>query len=100
MVAILRCKNKIDFCFKPHPGLKTKLYQHKDWGYKKTNDYFNYWSQGDNTILSQADYKIVFSKEKINSLLKDAEKRLLSNQISDKQKYLLNYKIDTLKQIN
>ena len=53
-------KNKIDFCFKPHPALKTKLYQHKEWGYKKTNNYFNYWSQGENTILSQADYKELF----------------------------------------
>ena len=26
----------------------------------KTNDYFNYWSQADNTILSQADYNELF----------------------------------------
>ena len=38
--------------------------------------------------------------EQINNMLKDAEKKLLSNQISDKQKYILNYKIETLKQIN
>ena len=33
-------------------------------------------------------------------MLKDAEKKVLSSQISDKQKYILNYKIETLKQIN
>ena len=56
----IKYKDKIDFCLKPHPGLKAKLYQHKDWGYKKTNDYFNYWSQSNNTILSQGDYKELF----------------------------------------
>lgn len=35
-----------------------------------------------------------------NSMIKDAEKILSSTQISDKQKYILNYKIETLKQIN
>ena len=38
--------------------------------------------------------------EKKNSLIKEAEKQLSTNQISDKQKYILNYKIETLKQIN
>ena len=38
--------------------------------------------------------------EQINEMLKEAEKKVLSNQISDKQKYILNYKIETLKQIN
>ena len=38
--------------------------------------------------------------EQINEMLKEAEKKILSNQISDKQKYILNYKIETLKQIN
>ena len=35
-----------------------------------------------------------------NDMIKEAEKILSSNQISDKQKYILNYKIETLKQIN
>ena len=35
-----------------------------------------------------------------NNMIKEAEKILSSNQISDKQKYILNYKIDTLKQIS
>ena len=40
------------------------------------------------------------SSEKKNIMLKDAENKILKNQVSDKQKYILNYKIDTLKQIN
>ena len=33
-------------------------------------------------------------------MLSDAEKKLLNNQVSDKQRYVLNYKIATLKEIN
>ena len=42
----------------------------------------------------------IINAEKKNSMLQEAEKALSSNQISDKQKYILNYKIDTLKFIN
>ena len=40
------------------------------------------------------------SSEKKNIMLKDAENKISKNQVSDKQKYILSYKIDTLKQIN
>ena len=39
-------------------------------------------------------------KEKINLMLKEAKEKISSNQISDKQKYILNYKIETLEQIS
>ena len=35
-----------------------------------------------------------------NNMIRESEKILSSKQISDKQKYILNYKIDTLKQIS
>ena len=38
--------------------------------------------------------------EQKNNMIQEAEKVLSSNQISDKQKYILNYKIDTLRQIS
>ena len=44
-------------------------------------------------------FKMINADQK-NGMIKDAEKMLSSNQISDKQKYILNYKIETLKQIN
>ena len=51
------------------------------------------------------DHKTIKSLKMINTdqrnnMIKEAEKILSSNQISDKQKYILNYKIETLKQIN
>ncbi|WP_440927719.1 CDP-glycerol glycerophosphotransferase family protein [Candidatus Pelagibacter sp.] len=56
----IKYKNMIDFCFKPHPALKEKLYAHKDWGYHKTDDYYNFWNNGSNTILSEVDYHDLF----------------------------------------
>ena len=38
--------------------------------------------------------------EQKNNMIQEAEKVLSSNQISDKKKYILNYKIETLKQIS
>ena len=40
------------------------------------------------------------NSEQINSMIKETETKLSANQVSDKQKYILNYKIDTLKQIS
>lgn len=38
--------------------------------------------------------------DEINNMRKEVEKKLSKNQISDKQKYILSYKLETLKQIN
>ena len=42
----------------------------------------------------------ILNLKQIDNMLKDAENKLSKNQLSDKQKYILNYKIETLKQIN
>ena len=42
----------------------------------------------------------MINTEQKNNMIQEAEKALSKNQISDKQKYILNYKIETLKQIN
>ena len=44
--------------------------------------------------------KMINIDQKIGSMIREAEQILSSKQISDKQKYILNYKIDTLKQIS
>ena len=52
-------------------------------------------------ILSATTQRLVEMKiEIIRKMIADAEKSLSQNQINDKQKYFLNHKIDTLKQIN
>ncbi len=39
-------------------------------------------------------------KKSLSNLLSEAEKRISDNKLTDKEKYLLSYKIDTLKNIN
>jgi len=39
-------------------------------------------------------------KNSINDLIDQAEKKLKDNSLSDKDKYVMSYKIDTLKEIN
>jgi hypothetical protein len=36
--------DSIQLAFKPHPILKSKLYEHPDWGKEKTDEYYNFWS--------------------------------------------------------
>ncbi len=39
-------------------------------------------------------------KDSINDLIEQAEKKLKNSNLSDKDKYVMSYKIDTLKEIN
>ena len=39
-------------------------------------------------------------KNSINDLIEQAEKKLKDSTLSDKDKYVISYKIDTLKEIN
>tara|TARA_B100000579_G_C22757860_1_gene817382 strand:+ start:136 stop:516 length:381 start_codon:yes stop_codon:yes gene_type:complete len=56
----------------------------------------------DNLLILSASAQNLknFDTQQISNMIKEAENKLASNQVSDKQKYILNYKIDTLKQIN
>ena len=39
-------------------------------------------------------------KNLIDNIIKDSQEKIEKNEINDKEKYLLSYKIDTLKEIN
>jgi F-type H+-transporting ATPase subunit epsilon len=53
------------------------------------------------SVLTNSIFNIKdFDKNKINELLKEAEKILKSNEISDQKKYLVDQKIQVLKTIN
>jgi len=54
-------KNLIQFSFKPHPLLKIKLYNHKDWGKEKTDEYYSTWENGYNTQLNVGSYIELFN---------------------------------------
>ena len=51
-------------------------------------------------LSSTAIFLKELQKDKRDLLRQEAEKLLLGNNISDKQRYILSYKVDTLKQIN
>ena len=53
-------KDKIQFVFKPHPLLKTVLYNHPLWGKVKTDDYYSRWANGENTALVDGTYMSLF----------------------------------------
>lgn len=54
-------KNKIHITFKPHPLLKIKLYNHKDWGRERTDNYYEKWERRTNTSLNTDDYIELFN---------------------------------------
>ena len=56
----IKYKDSIDFCFKPHPGLKEKLLLNNKWGKEKTLNYFSFWKNSSNTILSESNYQNLF----------------------------------------
>ena len=51
-------KEQIQVAFKPHPLLRTKLYE--IWGIQKTEDYYARWAHGRNTQLVLGDYVSLF----------------------------------------
>ncbi|WP_157980366.1 CDP-glycerol glycerophosphotransferase family protein [Pseudidiomarina taiwanensis] len=55
-----RYKNEIQWAFKPHPLLKEKLYNHPDWGQRKTEEYYSYWENNDNSQVELGEYEKLF----------------------------------------
>ncbi|RUO59622.1 CDP-glycerol glycerophosphotransferase family protein [Pseudidiomarina marina] len=53
-------EDKVQFAFKPHPILKSKLYNLPGWGRKKTDDYYKFWEEEKNTQLEDGDYEDLF----------------------------------------
>lgn len=55
-----RYQEFVQIAFKPHPRLKTELYDHTEWGRQRTDDYYKMWQQMDNTQLEQGAYIDLF----------------------------------------
>lgn len=53
-------KDKIQIAFKPHPRLKSELYRHKSWGKKRTDEYYDVWSNMENTFFENGDFIDLF----------------------------------------
>lgn len=53
-------KADVDFAFKPHPLLKQKLYEHKEWGKNRTDQYWDFWKNSENTQFENGPYIDLF----------------------------------------
>ncbi|MGX9985176.1 CDP-glycerol glycerophosphotransferase family protein [Soonwooa purpurea] len=62
--------NQIEIIFKPHPLLKIKLYNHKDWGKEKTDNYYNLWGNHSYGSLNEGDYIDLFKTS--NAMIHDS----------------------------
>ena len=55
----------IIWSFKPHPILRSKLYNHKNWGKQKTDNYYNFWHNQNFTQLDEGEYFDLFASSDI-----------------------------------
>jgi hypothetical protein len=53
-------RDKIQIAFKPHPLLRSKLYELKDWGKEKTDRYYKEWDCISNGQLEEGAYEDLF----------------------------------------
>lgn len=51
---------QLQVAFKPHPRLLTELYNHPDWGKRRTDDYYAAWANGENTQLETGGFVDLF----------------------------------------
>lgn len=61
---------KIEIAFKPHPLLKVNLYEHPEWGKERTDKYYDFWLNGENTTLVEGEYVDLFKTS--NAMINDS----------------------------
>lgn len=53
-------EEQVEWCFKPHPLLKDKLYKHPHWGKIKTDEYYAFWNSFSSSHMNDGEYKNLF----------------------------------------
>lgn len=56
----IKHREGIQWSFKPHPILKSKLYLHPLWGNQKTDNYYKFWKNQEYTQLDEGEYVDLF----------------------------------------
>ncbi|WP_217542771.1 hypothetical protein [Vibrio metschnikovii] len=116
----VKYSDSVQWSFKPHPILKSKLYQHNDWGIEKTERYYQFWQENEYTQLDEGEYEDLFyfsdaiihdsssfiaeyvftgkpalylmAPDKVNTVVNDFGKMfLLHYRISDKQEDIIQF---------
>lgn len=57
----IKYRDVIQWAFKPHPILKSKLYIHPEWGKKRTDGYYEFWQNSEYTQLELGEYIELFA---------------------------------------
>ena len=92
-------KDQIPFLSFLRPGLIVSIHQDENKFYVEEGTVE--FSNNDLLILTSTAKDLKnFDKSLINNLLEQAEKKLQDNNSTDKEKYIISYQIDTLKEIN
>ena len=92
-------KNHIPLITFLRPGL-IKIFSNSDKIYFVEDGTVEFANNNLLILTSTAKTLTNLDKKSLEDLIKDAEKKISDSKISDKERYLLSYKIDTLKNIN
>lgn len=95
---VKKYEDKIQFCLKPHPLLKPKLYQHKDWGKRKTDEYFKLWNNMKNSQVNTSEYEDLFITS--DAIINDSASFVAEFLCVDKPSLFLLRNHETIKQFN
>lgn len=52
--------DRVQFAFKPHPRLKTELMKDPEWGPEKTEEYYKFWAERENSQLESGSFIELF----------------------------------------
>jgi len=84
-------EKSVSFAFKPHPFLKEKLYKHPNWGVEKTDQYWDFWKNHENTQLEEGCYIDLFKSS--DALIHDCSSFIIEYLYVEKPCLYLNSNI-------
>lgn len=82
-------KDKVEWCFRPHPILKSKLYSHPQWGMKRTDTYYSFWANSETAHISDGDYVGLFKST--DAIIHDCGSFVLESLLSRKPSAYLHF---------
>ncbi len=91
----MKYSDKIQFAFKPHPQLLTELYKHKNWGKDKTDEYYSWWNNQDNTQLNTGGFIDLFKTS--DAIIHDSDSFSIEYFYTKNPAMYLSYDIDEIK---
>ncbi|MGE6995682.1 hypothetical protein ACQKIK_20020 [Pseudomonas sp. NPDC047961] len=56
----IKYKDDLEWAFRPHTILKSKLYEHADWGRERTDSYYSFWRDFESSRINDGDYIELF----------------------------------------